>query len=250
MNTSQRVAREVRRFSRQLVNVTKHGKFNPFTRMRRANKPRAIIERPGLEIDSPLEFIAEHVANTRGEFKFVLIGAFDGVLYDTLPQLAIKKQWKGILVEPQPIAFEKLRAACAGITHFTLENLAIGDEAGTLEFFTSLDGASNLASFDREHLLRFGTPASHIQSIQVRVETITSLLKRHQYETLELLQIDTEGYDGQIIRSIDFTSVKPNLIRYEHLNMVEHERSDLIRLLAQHGYRFMLEDNDTIAYCQ
>ena len=217
--------------------------------MRRSNKPKAILECPELEIDSPLEFMAESVANRLGKFRFVLVGAYDGVLYDSLPQLAIRNQWPGILVEPQPIAFAKLKMACKENTNFTLENVAIGDQPGTLDFYTTLDGASNLASFDRNHLLRFGVPASQIQSIEVQVETLDLLLRRNRYDGVELLQIDTEGYDGRIIRSINFDCIKPSLIRYEHLNMIERERSELIRLLASKGYRFVLEDNDTIAYC-
>lgn len=243
-----RIARELRRFSHQLTNLRRYGSLTPFTRMRRRHKPQAILERPELELESPLEFLAQTVASACGEFKFVLIGAFDGVLYDTLPRLAIENNWTGILVEPQPNAFAKLQSACADHTCFTLENIAIGLSSGTLDFYTTISGASNLASFDRNHLLRFGIAPHNIQTIAVPVETLGGLLDRHGYERLQLLQIDTEGYDGQILRSIDFTRIQPTIIRYEHLNMVERERSDLIRWLANYGYRFLLEDNDTIAY--
>ncbi len=164
MKTADKVSRELRRFGRQLVNVKNHGCFNPYTRMRRPNRPEAIQENPGWEIESPLEFIASHVAHRRGNFRFVQIGAFDGIQYDSLPQLAIKNQWRGILVEPQPAAFELLSQSCAQHDCFDLANVAIGEQQGELDFYTTVDAPSNLASIDRQHLLRFGLPEVRLRS--------------------------------------------------------------------------------------
>jgi len=65
---------------------------------------------------------------------------------------------------------------------------------------------------------------------------------------IDLLQIDAEGYDYEIIRSIDFDTVKPAIIHYEHMVLSEADRNACLELLASHGYRIVLQDNDTLAY--
>ena len=62
------------------------------------------------------------------------------------------------------------------------------------------------------------------------------------------VQIDAEGMDYQIIRSIDFQRIKPAIIRYEHMVLHERDRDACLELLEGHGCRFLLEDSDTTAY--
>ncbi len=88
-----------------------------------------------------------------------------------------------------------------------------------------------------------------MQSRDVECWTFDKLLQEAQApETIDLLQIDAEGYDHQIIRSINFERVKPVIIRFEHMVLSQKERNECLSLLASQGYRFLLEDNDTTAY--
>ena len=64
---------------------------------------------------------------------------------------------------------------------------------------------------------------------------------------VDLVQIDAEGHDYEIIRSIGFDAVPPAIFRYEHALLSERDRNACLALLAKEGYRFLLEDFDTTA---
>jgi hypothetical protein len=67
---------------------------------------------------------------------------------------------------------------------------------------------------------------------------------------IHLLQIDAEGFDYEIIRSIDFAAIRPLAVRFEHQILSQADRNACLELLASHGYRFLLEDGDTMAILQ
>lgn len=244
-----KIRRELRRVYYQVSHQVQHRRINPYRRTRRANKPLPLRERPELEIDSALEFVALSVAQRVEDFFFLHIGAYDGAYQDPLPAMAIRHGWRGVMVEPQPPVFERLRENFAGqAERWGFENTAVAAESGEMTFYTTRHQSSHVASFDRGNLLRRGVAPEDIVGVRVPTVTVEDLLARHGAPHAHLIQIDAEGYDGQIIRSIDLTRMRPEIIRYEHVNLFPSERAEVIEHLASHGYRFMLENADTIAF--
>ena len=45
--------------------------------------------------------------------------------------------------------------------------------------------------------------------------TFNDLCDKYEIRHIDFLQIDTEGYDAEIIKSIDFTKIKIDTIKYE-----------------------------------
>jgi hypothetical protein len=64
---------------------------------------------------------------------------------------------------------------------------------------------------------------------------------------VDLIQIDAEGYDWPIIRSIDFSRLHPAVIRFEYRHMSSSDADTCLSLLARHGYRLIVESRDIIA---
>jgi hypothetical protein len=108
--------------------------------------------------------------------------------------------------------------------------------------------ASGIASFDREHLLRHQIAPDDISVQLVECVTLMELLENHALLDLDLLQIDTEGYDGAIVRMIDFARCGPRVIKFEHKNLSTAERDDLNLRLVHHKYATQREGSDTIAW--
>jgi len=50
----------------------------------------------------------------------------------------------------------------------------------------------------------------------VQCETLSALLNKHNLSSPDLLVIDAEGYDFEILKTIDFAHTKPKYINYEH----------------------------------
>ena len=72
------------------------------------------------------------------------------------------------------------------------------------------------------------------------------LLERHELRDLDLLQIDAEGYDYEILKTLDFNQHKPRFINYERALLDEDEPA-CRQMLMSHGYVLMDSRIDTLA---
>lgn len=188
--------------------------------------------------------------------KFVQIGANDGTRFDGLHGFVTQHPSSGIVVEPLPDVFERLRANYADHPLIVPINKAVHDSAGMLPLFRVAPQAlahypgwaGGIASFDQAHLLRHGIASNDIVPQQVACTPLMTLLQETATLDADLLQIDAEGYDSAILHMADFARFRPHLIKYEHKAMTAAERSAHIARLAQHGYRCVAEGPDTVAW--
>jgi FkbM family methyltransferase len=130
----------------------------------------------------------------------------------------------------------------------TLLQAAISDREGVCDFYCRRGEASMAASVDPGHLRRHGIPNDQIIRQQVVCHTVESALRFAGFQTVDLIQIDAEGCDWPIIRSIDFTRIRPAILRFEYRHMRPSDADACLELLAAHGYRFLLEPRDIIAH--
>ena len=208
-----------------------------------------------LERISPFERALAPLIARPGGFRFVQIGANDGVRFDGLFTVVTTHAASGVVVEPLPDMFERLRANYADYPRVVPVNRALHATAATLPLYhvasRSLGRypgwASGIASFDRGHLIRHAIAPDDIEAAQVECVRLMDLLAAHALLDADLLQIDTEGYDGEILRMIDFTRLRPRVIKFEHKNLAETERAALATLLATNGYALATENTDTVA---
>ena len=183
------------------------------------------------------------------ELNVVQIGAFDGVASDPLRRiLEMDERVRALLVEPQPVAFERLKAKYTDAGHIALENVAICAHDGeTVLYVPSGDGASPEASLDPNHRLRFGGRNREVQPITVSAMTMKSLLEKHAFSRIEILQIDTEGYDYQLLTQVFGLSIFPAVINLESAHLLRSEREALRRTFERLHYAFVDAGRDTLA---
>jgi FkbM family methyltransferase len=204
-----------------------------------------------------LPFIVRDYLRKKGQICFVQIGANDGLRYDPLRELIKEHRLYGLLVEPLPDQFEKLRQNYSDQPQLCFENCAVDTADGFRQLYRVRmdaqvpDWAHGLASFDRTHLGsgKQNLPGleKHLEAITVPTMTMGSLLTKHQMADVSLLQIDTEGFDYQIIRLTFAASCYPAIINYENLNLSLLDRLACHRLLASKQYQFIDVGPDTIA---
>lgn len=202
-----------------------------------------------------------HLKN-HGSLYFVQIGANDGKSSDPIHQFVTRNHHKvkGIVVEPLGDFFEQLKNSYAKYPNVTPVNAAIHRSEKEMTLYradpTRLKDlpkwAGGIASFNKNHHELSGIPPEAIVPEKVRCMTFEKLLTDHQVEEIDLLQIDTEGYDSEIIRNIDFQAVKPKIIRFEHgLSegiMSRETFLDIIDLLHANDYELAIEYHDATAY--
>lgn len=215
--------------------------------LERSYRPSVLLKHPEWNYSNYLALVVARVLQSRSNLTFLQVGAFDGYHKDALVPLVQAHRLRGIIVEPQVGAFEKLKECYADQPQIILVNAAIANENGMRDFFTLADHSIPQASFSREHLLKHKVPPDQIVCQQVRCCTLVSLLKEHGFDRLDLLQIDAEGYDYEVIRTIDFSAIRPAIIRFEHVHLSSTDANACVELLASQGYRFIVERRDLIA---
>lgn len=191
---------------------------------------------------------------------FIEIGSNDGVQHDFLRPYILERNWRGIMVEPVPYVFARLRENYGSLARVELENAAIADRDGTLPFYHLREASpeererlpgwyDGIGSFDREIV---ESHANHIPDIEgrvvrsdVRALTFESLCHKHHVSELDLVLVDTEGYDFQIVKGIDLATRHPRLLVYEHFHLAADDRERCARHIRERGYETMEEGFDT-----
>lgn len=196
--------------------------------------------------------IKAYRAKRPGEFRFVQIGANDGVKYDPLVSL-IDADWRGIFVEPNPAPFEALRTRLAQTYRnhrFICVRAAVCDKDGEIELHCPV-GASEFASQNpdacriaKERTKKF----NQTETITCQAVTLSTLFSRYDFCRVDLLQVDTEGSDFRIMTQLlTHTLVRPPIIQYESTLMSKDEEVGLRKLLSREGYSLISVGGDTIA---
>lgn len=221
-----------------------------------------------LGFDAFLDFWFANV--DKDDFYFVQIGANDGRMQDPMFQLIKKHNLRGCLVEPQPDTFEDLKRNYADQKQLDFANVAVAAQSGTMTLYTYPNDMnfpehdtnfSGFASFDRDAaasgFTRFGKyvglggkAEDYLIELPVRALTFNDLLKEQNIHKIDYLLIDAEGYDYEILKMIDFTTIKPRIIRFEHCCLSRKDRIAAAQLLENQGYNCYAEGLDTMGLLQ
>jgi FkbM family methyltransferase len=225
-----------------------------FTAWRRRRAHRRVLER----LAGPK--LLDRFADVYPTAFFVEIGSNDGEQHDHLRPLILTHEWRGIMVEPVPYVFERLRRNYEPIARVALENAAIADRDGAMPFYHLLqpeeddpgtlpDWYDAIGSFSRDAVMAHARRIPDIEQRVVRVDvptlTYESLRRKHDIGHVDLLLIDTEGYDWEILQRIDLESDPPRLIVYEHFHLSSEDRQACLDHLRARGYETLEEGFDT-----
>jgi FkbM family methyltransferase len=201
--------------------------------------------------DMILNIPMERIFKMAGEANiktFVQIGSNDGLKNDPLHWYIKKNNWKGILVEPDKANFTKLRDNYSQVNGLHFENAGIGPERGEMIFYRLKDITNSepgwydqVGSFDKETFIKnieHGKELNkRITTDSLPVITFYDLLQKYNYREIDLLHIDTEGFDYKILRSIDFSKYNIRLVIFEGEWMTRSELKEIIQYLRKFKYR-------------
>lgn len=197
------------------------------------------------------------------DFFFIQVGANDGKRYDPIHHLIVREKVnvKGIAIEPIKEYFNELQLTYKDFPQIKLIRKAIhnSDKEGTIYkiapgYKNTGEHLKGMSSFDIRNLTRDGIAEDNIIAEKITCVSFMDLINEEKITKLHLLQIDAEGYDLEIIRSIDFNKIKPCIINFEHrwkYNLIpESEIFKALRILIDNGYKIFLTGNDALAYIE
>jgi len=215
--------------------------------LQRTHQPRRLVEQPTLQHENLLRFVAADYLLRAGHMNIVQVGAFDGVIDDDLSDVLQNPSVQAALSEPQPGAFHRLSEKYAGQTRIQTFNAAMDRETQVRKFYGRIEGDTTVASFDRDHVRRQGIAEQQLATYDVQCLSLDDVLERAGFEQVDLLQIDAEGYDFEILDSIDFAKHRPAILRFEFCHYSSREVDACVDRLAGFGYQFVNERKDLIA---
>ena len=71
-------------------------------------------------------------------------------------------------------------------------------------------------------------------------------MKNYEVQKIDLLQIDTEGFDYEILKLFKFDRVLPKAIIFESENLSKADLSECTNWLSEKGYKFQTFGGDTL----
>lgn len=173
----------------------------------------------------PLDHLLVELMNSQKNGTFIEVGAFDGVLTSNTKLLEECYGWTGVLIEPSEVQFAKLQAnrpnsrcfRCALGSFEENETYAYGDFDGNL--MSSLTG-------------RMERPAM----VKVLIRSLQSILDECGLNHINFFSLDTEGYEFNILKGIDFNKTT---FDYLLIEVYAHQYDDIVGFLDDKGYELV-----------
>tara|TARA_B100000131_G_C18083321_1_gene599090 strand:+ start:530 stop:1240 length:711 start_codon:yes stop_codon:yes gene_type:complete len=186
-----------------------------------------------------------------GEIKtFVQVGSHDGNMHDPIREFILRNRWSGILIEPQKQMLEESKKNYKGINNLIFVNAAVFKDYKDVELFTVKDAKDySHTGWASIKISRFKDTIYENTFITDTVPGIPlmEIIKENNFNKIDLLQIDTEGYDAEIIAMFDFNKFSPKLIQYEHIHLSADEKNKTNEIIIKHGYKVYEKKNDVFA---
>jgi FkbM family methyltransferase len=138
---------------------------------------------------------------------FVDVGAYDG--YDISNTYHFEKDlgWTGLCIEPSPQTFELLKKN----RNCILENCAIGNVEGELEFVNITGWGSSASGFNDTTGKILQTAKDCVEQhgglweiIKIPTYRLDTILKKHNLRMVDYMSIDVEGFEINVVKSIDW----------------------------------------------
>lgn len=169
------------------------------------------------------EIILRKIAPLEGPRCVLDIGAFDGVTFSNSRAL-IERGWRGILIEPNPFAFQKLLELYGDNPKATLINAAMGEEKNLIKFH---EGGIYSTTTPQEKFKN----ATKWREYWVMQLTMSTLMNQVNVQA-DVISIDVEGKSFELLKLIPIVSWAPHVIVVEHdARMVE-----ITQWAADRGY--------------
>jgi FkbM family methyltransferase len=166
---------------------------------------------------------------------FLSLGENDGVTFSNVRALALRG-WKGVMVEPSPKAYERLKTLYNGHKGFYIYPFAISNYNGKamLQESGPLCSASDVglvSTFHAAEMDRFKRTVSY-DSVEVKTFTWKTFLNRLKIKEFTMISIDIESHEMAVLPDMDLS--KTELLVIEH-NSSEEKKKAYLECTSKYG---------------
>ena len=128
--------------------------------------------------------------------------------------------------EPNIENFKILKEKIKDIKNVKIFNIAVGNKKGLINFTNHYDSeSSTIVKINQKsnyfkkknfYLDFFNKKKNRIKNSQVKIDTLENLIKIDEFKFIDLIKIDTEGYDYNVIKGLGNLISKVRFIYFEH----------------------------------
>jgi FkbM family methyltransferase len=180
---------------------------------------------------------------------FVDIGAHHPFRYSNTYAL-YRLGWWGINIDAAPgsmRAFSKTRPRDINL------ELAVSNKSGKSTICVFEDGALNIMSSSMAQAVIKSGQSKLIKKVKVKTRTLRSIFSEylHNDSSVDLLNVDVEGFDLKVLKSNDWRKYKPKVIVVEDaggLSLKEADRGDISKFLRKKGYELRSKIGDSLIF--
>lgn len=177
--------------------------------------------------------------------SFLEIGGHDGLSISNTAYLERTLSWKGILVEPRPHDFAKLRQNRPNATSL---NAAVCNASSTLHFVEA-DGVGGILEFMTEkHKDFFKSMLDLKSSVPIPCIPMSSVFDQLGINHINFFSLDVEGAELSVLQTIDFDKMAFDVIVIESDGTAKDREADIKKLLASFGYHSIIKRDVDIWY--
>ena len=193
-----------------------------------------------------INFIKKKIENNSW---FIDIGSNIGLYSLNISNLNTKyKKVKTFSIEPNPIVYHRLKKNYQLLVsqnkfvknNFLLKNLAIGDKEGFGKIDKNVDHAN-------VKIIKKLTNKNNF--LRIRIEKLSSLLKKYKIKNISCIKIDTEGYEFKIIKNFfkrNNLKFFPKYLIVEHNNEKNYIRNE--QIILKNNYEIIFTTNSNTIY--
>lgn len=168
--------------------------------------------------------VLEHIGHVRNGI-YVEAGAHDGIDQSNTKYLNERLGWKGILVEPSRSAFDKLIVNRSN--DICVHGCLVSSDYAEQVVWGDFDGGL-MSSVEGKRL-----DSSRMNLKSAPAITLDKLFSDNGITRVDFISLDTEGYELEILKGIDFTRVIP---RYFLIEIYSRDYEAIDTYMDSKGY--------------
>ena len=187
------------------------------------------------EIDTRKSIVVIDIGSHKGEYiRSIIKNFFIEKIYSFEPNIEI---------------FEILKKNFQNEKKIVINNCGISQEEGFINFNKNLESSSstinklneNSKYFKKKYLLlNFLNLKKVSEKIKIKVIRLENYLKKEKIKKIEILKIDTEGYEYQVLKSLGDNIKNIQLVHFEHhyddMIIKEYKFKDIHNFLTLNGF--------------
>jgi FkbM family methyltransferase len=156
-----------------------------------------------------------------------------------------------ISFEPHPVTFARLTERTKGWRDIELVQVALGEEHGKTSMFEYDLSVLNSLVPNAEFTTRYGMDS---KTIEVNCTTLDRFCTDRGINSIDLLKIDTEGYDAHVLRGAT-SMLRRGAVKFVYFEYYDVQQRpgvsggallEMDEVLRPHGFRYIASYNDFV----